>query len=205
VEPLEKIMLASREIAVNYMTPLGLHHIMGYGHHYGPGPWVRNKRRADWTSVYYHQADSNGIGFDRTKSGSNAIGQYADEVQQLYGSIEKCPEEYLLWFHHVPWDHKVKSGRTLWDELCYRYYEGVDSVVWMQKLWSTLEGKVDDNRYRHVKSLLEIQHNEAIWWRNACVLYFQTFSGKEIPKGLKKPDHSLAYYEALEFPYAPGH
>jgi alpha-glucuronidase len=205
VEPLEKMMLASREIAVNYMTPLGLHHIMGYGHHYGPGPWVRNKRRADWTSVYYHQADSNGIGFDRTKTGSNAIGQYKDEVQQLYGPIEKCPEEYLLWFHHVSWDHKLKSGRTLWEELCYRYYEGADSVVWMQKLWSMLEGKIDDSRYRHVKSLLEIQYNEAIWWRNACVLYFQTFSGKEIPAGLNKPDHDLAYYEKLQFPYAPGH
>ena len=205
VEPLGKIMMASREIAVNYMTPLGLHHIMGYGHHYGPGPWVRNKRRADWTSVYYHQADSNGIGFDRTKTGSNAIGQYKDEVQRLYGPIEKCPEEYLLWFYHVPWDHKLKSGRTLWEELCYRYYEGADSVVWMQKLWSMLEGKIDDSRYRHVKSLLEIQYHEAIWWRNACVLYFQTFSGKEIPAGLNKPDHDLAYYEKLQFPYAPGH
>jgi len=181
VSSLKQVMLASREIAVSYMTPLGLHHIMGWDHHYGPSPWIKGKPRADWTSVYYHKADDLGIGFDRTKSGSNALGQYAPEVQQKYGTVESCPEEYLLWFHHVSWDHKMKSGRTLWDELCRAYYQGADSVMWMQNSWNALEGKVDADRFAQVKSLLAIQYKEAVWWRNSCVLYFQTFSKKEIP------------------------
>lgn len=204
VEPLTRMLVSSREIAVQYMTPLGLHHIMGWNHHYGPAPWIKDKPRADWTSVYYHQADSLGIGFDRTVTGSNALGQYAREVQQKYGTIGDCPEEYLLWFHHVPWDHRMHSGRTLWDELCYEYYRGAEAVKGMQDLWNRLEGKVDADRFQQVKSLLAIQYKEAIWWRNACVLYFQTFSGREIPAGLEKPDRSLAYYQSLEFPFAPG-
>ena len=204
VSGLKQVMLASREITVRYMTPLGLHHIMGWDHHYGPGPWIKDKPRADWTSVYYHKADATGIGFDRTKSGSDALGQYAPEVQQKYGSIANCPEEYLLWFHHVSWDHKMKSGRTLWDELCHLYYQGADSVKWMQNSWNALEGKVDADRFAQVKSLLAIQYKEAVWWRNSCVLYFQTFSKKEIPAGLEKPDKSLTYYESLQFPFAPG-
>jgi alpha-glucuronidase len=204
VSALKQVMLASREITVRYMTPLGLHHIMGWDHHYGPGPWIKDKPRADWTAVYYHKADSAGIGFDRTKSGSDALGQYAAEVQQKYGTIENCPEEYLLWFHHVSWDHKMKSGRTLWDELCHFYYQGADSVKWMQSSWNALEGKVDADRFAQVKSLLAIQYKEAVWWRNSCVLYFQTFSKKEIPQGLENPDKPLSYYESLQFPFAPG-
>jgi alpha-glucuronidase len=204
VSSLKKVMLASREIAVSYMTPLGLHHIMGWDHHYGPSPWIKDKPRADWTSVYYHKADRQGIGFDRTKTGSNALGQYAPEVQQKYGTEESCPEEYLLWFHHVSWDHKMKSGRTLWEELCHAYYQGADSVKWMQNSWNALEGKVDADRFAQVKNLLAIQYKEAVWWRNSCVLYFQTFSKKEIPAGLEKPDKPLSYYESLQFPFAPG-
>jgi alpha-glucuronidase len=204
VKSLKHVMLSSREITVNYMTPLGLHHIMGWDHHHGPAPWIKDKPRADWTSIYYHKADNTGIGFDRTKSGSDALSQYAPEVQKKYGTFENCPEEYLLWFHHVSWDHKMKSGRTLWEELCHRYYQGVDSVKWMQKSWDTLGGKIDPDRFAQVKSLLAIQYKEAVWWRNACVLYFQTFSKKEIPAGLEKPDKPLSYYESLEFPYAPG-
>jgi alpha-glucuronidase len=204
VSALKQVMLASREIAVSYMTPLGLHHIMGWDHHYGPSPWIKDKPRADWTSVYYHKADHLGIGFDRTKSGSNALGQYASEVQQKYGTVESCPEEYLLWFHHVSWEHKMKSGRTLWEELCHAYYHGADSVKWMQNSWNALEGKVDADRFAQVKSLLAIQYKEAVWWRNSCILYFQTFSKKEIPAGLEKPDKPLSYYESLQFPFAPG-
>ena len=204
VKTIRAIMMASREAAVDYMTPLGLHHIMGYSHHYGPGPWITDKPRADWTSVYYHQANSEGIGFERTTTGSNALGQYAPEVQAIYADVDKCPEEYLLWFHHVSWDHRMKSGRSLWDELCYRYHEGADTVAWMQRSWDALEGKVDAYRFQQIKSLLGIQYKEAVWWRNACVLYFQTFSGKEIPVGLEKPDKTLAYYEQLQFRYAPG-
>ncbi len=204
VSTLKDMMLASREVTVQYMTPLGLHHIMGWNHHYGPAPWIKDKPRADWTSVYYHQADENGIGFNRTATGSKALLQYTPEVQKIYSSPEACPEEYLLWYHHVPWNYKVKSGRTLWDELCYRYYQGADSVRRMQQQWNTLKGIVDAERFQQVSSLLAIQHQEAIWWRNACVLYFQTFSKKDIPSGLEKPDQSLQYYQSLEFPFAPG-
>jgi alpha-glucuronidase len=203
VEQIKSMMMASREITVNYMTPLGLHHIMGRGHHYGPGPWVKGGR-PDWTSVYYHRADSVGIGFDRTASGSNAAGQYFPPVEKMFGSLEQCPEKYLLWFHHVPWDYKLKSGKTLWNALCDTYYSGVDSVRWLQRTWNKLEGKIDPERFNHVKMLLTIQEKEAVLWRNSCILYFQTFSGKPIPEGLEKPEHPLAYYEKLAFPYAPG-
>jgi alpha-glucuronidase len=204
VKTLNEIMIASREIAVKYMTPLGLHHIMGYNHHYGPAPWIKDKRRADWTSVYYHRADAAGVGFDRSASGSNALEQYHPEVRKIYNELDKCPEEYLLWFHHVAWGHKLKSGRTLWNELCYQYYEGADSVKWMEQQWTSLEGKIDDDQFRHVKTFLHIQQQEAVWWRNACLLYFQTFSQKVIPKELEPPDKPLEYYEGLEFPFAPG-
>lgn len=204
VSTLKDMILASREVTVQYMTPLGLHHIMGWNHHYGPAPWIKDKPRADWTSVYYHQADENGIGFNRTATGSKALLQYTPEVQKIYSSPEACPEEYLLWYHHVPWNYKVKSGRTLWDELCYRYYQGADSVRRMQQQWNTLKGIIDAERFQQVSSLLAIQHQEAIWWRNACVLYFQTFSKKDIPSGLEKPNQSLQYYQSLEFPFAPG-
>ncbi|HEX5171296.1 MAG TPA: alpha-glucuronidase family glycosyl hydrolase [Cyclobacteriaceae bacterium] len=203
IAPIKSIMLTSRETVVDYMTPLGLHHIMGVGHHYGPGPWV-NAGRADWTSVYYHRADSTGIGFDRTATGSNAVSQYFPPVEKIFSSLELCPEKYLLWFHHVKWDYKTKSGKSLWDALCYKYSRGVDSVRWMQKTWSGLENKIDNDRFNHVKMLLTIQEKEAVRWRNSCLLYFQTFSKLPIPAELEKPEHTLDYYEKLSFPYAPG-
>jgi alpha-glucuronidase len=198
------IMLASREVLVNYMTPIGLHHIMGWDHHYGPGPWIKDKPRADWTSVYYHQAEEHGVGFDRTSSGSNALEQYHPQVARIFGDVKKCPDEYLLWFHHVSWDHRLKSGRTVWEEMCYRYDAGTDSVKWMQRQWNSLEGKIDPEQFHHVKSLLEIQYQEANWWRDACLLYFQTFSKKDFPKGFRKPGNTLEYYQRQEFPFAPG-
>ena len=204
VKKVSKMMLESREIIVNYMTPLGLHHIMGWDHHYGPAPWIKDKHRDDWTSVYYHKANSMGIGFDRTESGSNAVNQYFPEVAKIFSSIKDCPEKYLLWFHHVNWDHKLNSGNTLWEELCYKYYEGAESVKEMIKIWETLKNEIDKERFNHVKMLLNIQQKEAIWWRNACVLYFQTFSHQKIPDGLELPDKSLEYYQNLKFPYAPG-
>jgi alpha-glucuronidase len=200
----KKIMSGSREALVNYMTPLGLHHIMGYGHHYGPAPWYDRAARADWNPVYFHKADVNGIGFDRTSKGSNALMQYAPEVRKQFDDINSCPEEYLLWFHHVPWNYKMKSGRSLWDELCYRYYTGVDSVRAMQKAWKSLERFVDKERFNHVTMLLAIQEKEAAWWRNACLLYFQTFSKMPIPPQYEQPDKTLDYYKSLSFPYAPG-
>ncbi len=204
IDAIKKMMMASHQITVNYMTPLGLHHIMGWSHHHGPGPWIKDKHRADWTSVYYHKADSLGIGFDRTKTGSDAVAQYAQPVTDVYSSLKGCPEELLLWFHHVPWTHRMKSGRTLWDELCHRYYTGVDSVRWMQDTWQKMEGKVDDERFAQVTMLLRQQYEEAAIWRDACVLYFQTFSKQPIPAGLPAPAHKLDYYMNLTYPYAPG-
>ena len=205
VDTVRKIMLMSHETLVNYMTPLGLHHIMGYGHHYGPAPWYDKATRADWNPVYFHRADSIGIGFDRTSAGSNALGQYVKEVQNRFQDMKTCPEEYLLWFHHVPWNFKLKSGRNLWEELCYKYYSGVDSVRWMQQAWDKMKAHTDLERFQQVKMLLAIQEKEAVWWRNSCLLYFQTFSKMPLPAGYEKPDQTLAYYQSLSFPYAPGH
>ncbi|RDC62280.1 Alpha-glucuronidase [Adhaeribacter pallidiroseus] len=204
LNPINKMMRQSRETLVNYMTPLGLHHIMGYSHHYGPGPWIKDKQRADWTSVYYHKASPEGIGFDRTVTGSNALAQYAPGVQQQFGKPATCPEEFLLWFHHVKWDYKVKSGRSLWDELCQRYYRGAAEVGQMRQTWQAAQAYVDAERFNHVKMLLLIQEKEARWWRDACVLYFQTFAQRPIPAGLEKPSQTLDYYVKQDPKFVPG-
>ena len=204
VQPIVGMMMASREAAVNYMTPLGLHHLMARGHHYGPGPWVDGGPRADWTSVYYHRADRNGIGFDRTATGSNAVAQYAPEVAAKYADLTQVPEALLLWFHHVPWDHRMASGRPLWDELVGRYSLGVRQVQAMQDTWASLRGRVDAHRHEQVAAFLQIQLREAQWWRDASVAYFQSISGRPLPAGEAPPPHPLAYYEALQFPSAPG-
>jgi len=198
------MMMDSREITVNYMTPLGLHHIMDEGHHYGPGPWIKDLGRDDWTSVYYHRASPSGIGFDRSPSGVNAVEQYFPPVRDLYASPETIPEEFLLWFHHVSWDYKTRSGRTLWDELVHRYYQGAADVTAMKNTWNSLQGKIDPYQFRQVQMALGIQEKEAYWWRNACVLYFQSFSKKPIPTGLEKPQGTLEEYMKLKFPHAPG-
>ncbi len=204
VEDVKRLMLDSRENLVNYMTPLGLHHIMGYGNHYGPAPWINTGSRPDWNCTYYHKADSIGIGFDRTASGSNALAQYTPSVSDQFSDPKTCPDEYLLWFHHLKWGFKMKSGNTLWDELCANYYAGVESVKTMRKTWDNCQSEVDKERFEQVKMLLLVQEKEAIWWRNACVLYFQTYSKLPIPVGFEKPDKTLEYYKSLKFPYAPG-
>lgn len=204
VKELSKLMLSSREIMVNYMNPIGLHHIMATGHHYGPGPWVGNLNRPEWNPTYYHRADSMGIGFNRTATGSNALSQYHPQAAALWSTPANCPDEYLLWFHHVSWSHKMKSGRSLWEELCYRYNAGVDGVARMQKNWDALEKKIDAQRFDQVKQLLALQHKEAKWWRDACLLYFQTFSRQPIPAQYEQPAHTLDYYKSLRFPFAPG-
>lgn len=198
VEPVKEIMMMSREAGVHYRTPLGLAHLCIQGEHYGPAPWTSEMPRPDWTAVYYHKADKEGIGFDRTETGSNAIEQYFPEVTEKFDELEDTPEDYLLWFHHVSWDYKMNSGRTLWEELVHQYYQGVDEVREMQKKWASVEGLVDQQRYDHVKALLEIQEEDAIWWRNACVLYFQQFASEPIPGQYEKPEHSLEYYKELE-------
>ncbi|MCC9167371.1 alpha-glucuronidase family glycosyl hydrolase [Pontibacter harenae] len=204
ISPVKQMMMGSHEALVNYMTPLGLHHIMGWSHHFGPGPWIKDKQRADWTSVYYHQADENGIGFDRTATGSNAIAQYLPPVQKKFRNVKTCPEKFLLWFHHLPWDYKTESGRELWNELAYRYQSGVDSVRQMQQTWNSMERFVDPERFRHVKTFLSIQEKEAVWWRDACLLYFQTFSKRPLPQGVEKPAHTLEYYMQIDPKFAPG-
>jgi len=204
VEPVTDMMLGSRETTVNYMTPLGLHHIMAAGHHHGPGPWV-DGRRPDWTAIYYHRASTDSIGFNRSSSGSNAVGQYYEPVAKLFDIIETCPEEYLLWFHRVPWDYRVNSGNTLWDEMAFRYQNGVDDVRKMQQTWDSLSGYLDSERFRYVESLLGIQEKEAVWWRNSCLLYFQTFSQMPIPDGVEQPNKTLEYYMKIDELYMPGH
>ncbi|MCB0685371.1 MAG: alpha-glucuronidase, partial [Saprospiraceae bacterium] len=204
VKSVKDMMLMSYETMVDYMTPMGLHHIMAAGHHYGPGPWVDNMSRADWNSTYYHRADSLGLGFDRTETGSDAVSQYQRPVERIFGSAEKCPEKFLLWFHHIGWHEEMQSGLTLWEELCQHYENGVSKVGQMLEIWESLENKIDRARYEHVLSLLRIQWKEAKWWRDACLTYFQTFSGMPLPEGVPAAEHDLNYYKNLRFPYAPG-
>jgi alpha-glucuronidase len=199
VAAIRTMMLDSREAVVNYMTPLGLAHIMATGHHYGPAPWVRLSR-ADWSPTYYHKADTLGIGFDRTATGSNAIAQYAEPVRERYGNLKTVPDSLLLWFHHVPWTYQMRSGRTLWNEMVFRYNAGVDTVRAMQKLWASVQPAVDPERFAEVSSFLSIQEREARWWRDAALTYFQTFSRMPIPAGYEQPAHPLAYYQRITCP-----
>lgn len=204
IEATKKMMLTSREAVVNYMNPLGLHHLFDTGHHYGPGPWVGYLSRPEWNPVYYHKADEKGIGFDRSPTGSNATIQYADEVRALFNDIETCPEEYLLWFHHVSWDYKLKSGRTLWDEMGLKYQEGVNQVSEMISTWEVMKPFITEEQFNEVQMLLRIQLKEAKWWKDASLLYFQTFSKKDFPAGVEKTEGTLEHYKSLKFPFAPG-
>ncbi|UNU01112.1 alpha-glucuronidase [Xanthomonas translucens pv. translucens] len=204
VAPVVGMMMASHEAAVDYMTPLGLHHLMGRGHHYGPAPWDAGSARPDWDPVYYHRADRNGIGFDRSATGSNAVAQYAPPLARRFGDVRTVPEDYLLWFHHVPWDHRMASGRPLWEELIGRYDQGVAEVARMRATWAGLAPYVDAQRYRQVADFLAIQQREAQWWRDASIAYWQQVSGRALPPGTAPPPHPLAYYQSLSFPYAPG-
>ncbi|MEL6718696.1 MAG: alpha-glucuronidase family glycosyl hydrolase [Bacteroidota bacterium] len=194
----------SHETCIQYMTPLGLHHIMATGHHFGPGPWVSELGRPEWNPVYYHRADEEGIGFDRTKTGSNALGQYHPEYQAIYSDVDQCPLELLLWYHHVPWDYKLSTGNSLWKQLCLEYHEGAAKVTQMKKDWQTLAGLLDEERYQQVLMHLNIQEKEAKWWRDACLTYFQTFSKMEIPSDLEQAAYNVNYYKSLNYPYAPG-
>lgn len=192
VDPVKKIMLTSRETAVDYMMPLGLHHIFAGGHHYGPEPWGDYKGgRPDWSPVYYHQANAEGLGFDRTKTGSNAVSQYFPPLNEIYGNIKTTPENLILWFHHVPWDYRMKDGKTLWDELCYKYDSGVQNVRNYQKIWDQIQPYIDSQRFSEVQDKLKIQAKDAVWWKDACLLYFQTYSKRPIPPDIEKPVHQL--------------
>ena len=196
VASITRVMLESHEALVDYMTPLGLHHIMWGGHHYGPAPWENQFERADWNPVYYHRADALGLGFDRTQAGSNAVAQYSPAVRAVFADPARTPEKYLLWFHHVPWDRRMRSGRTLWDELALKYQRGVDWVRSTRKDWDALSGVIDGERHAAVKRKLEIQERDAVAWRDACLLYFQTFSKRPLPAGVEKPQKTLEEYKA---------
>ena len=201
VKTIVRLMLASHEAVVNYMTPLGLHHLFWGGHHYGPAPWWDKEKRDDWNPVYYHKSDAFGIGFDRTKTGSNTVSQYHLPVRQQFSNLQQCPENFLLWFHHVSWDHKLKSGRTLWDELALHYQSGVDWVRATRSTWAALAGQIDPERHAAIAKKLAIQERDAIWWRDACLLYFQTFAKRSLPRGVEPPAKTLAEYKekALEW------
>ena len=192
VEPVKELMLQSREAVVDYMMPMGLHHLFAWGHHYGPEPWCAIPgARPDWMPSYYHKADKTGIGFDRSSKGSNAVAQYPSSLATLYDNIDTCPEEYILWFHHVPWTHKMKNGTTLWESLCRHYDKGVQQTKSFQKTWDSIKGHIDNDRFYQVQSLLKTQTRDAIWWKDACLLYFQEFSQLPFPSDMESPIHDL--------------
>jgi alpha-glucuronidase len=184
IDVIKSMMMGSWEACINYMTPLGLHHIMDNSH-YGPGPSIARASRIDWTPVYYHRADSNGLGFDRSSTGSNATSQYFPPLREQYDNIETCPEKYLLWFHHVSWDYKTKSGRTLWEELCKKYYEGTSYVEQMSKTWQSLKAGIDPEIFSHVEAKLQQQRIDSAVWRDTCLAYFQKFSNKPVTESNK--------------------
>ncbi len=200
VEDVTDMMMASHEAVVQYMTPLGLVHIMAAGHHYGPGPWVDHLRRADWNSIYYHRADAEGIGFDRTATGSNAVEQYAAPLRERFSSREKIDDKYLLFFHHVGWEEPLRTGRTLWEELVHRYSQGVAEARRIHQLWQRQRGKVDAARFAAIEEDLHIQADEARWWRDAALSYFGEISGQPLPEGYEAPAHPLQFYRELSCP-----
>lgn len=204
VRTIVRTMMASREAVVDYMTPLGLHHLMATGHHHGPGPWVDDLPRADWNPTYFHRAARDGIGFDRTPRGSGAVQQYAAAIAARWSDPRTTPDELLLWFHRLPWGTPLRSGNCLWRELLQRYDRGVQQVRRMQADWRRVAAQVDARRHDDVAQHLAQQLAEAQWWRDACIAYFQAVSGLPLPADVAAPAQTLGYYRALQFPYAPG-
>lgn len=199
IDGLKKMMFNSREAVVDYMMPLGLHHLFAFGHHYGPEPWCDIKGgRPDWMPPYYHRADSAGLGFNRSSSGSNAVAQYPAQLAKKLDNINTCPEEFILWFHHVPWDFKMKSGATLWQELCNRYQSGVESVETMQRQWTAAKPYIDPELWNDVNERLMTQARDANWWKEGCLLYFQQFSGMPIPDNVTPPVHTLDQLKGIK-------
>jgi alpha-glucuronidase len=166
------------------------------GHHYGPAPWDDKQSRPDWNPVYYHRADEKGLGFDRTSTGSNSVSQYHKEVRERFANITTCPESFLLWFHHVPWDYRLPSGRKMWDDLAMHYQSGVEWTRTAGKEWAGLTGVIDAERQAEIAKKLSIQYSDAVWWRDSVLLYFQTFSKEPLPIGVAKPAKTLEEYEA---------
>ena len=203
-----EILMTTREATVNFMMPLGLHHIFAGGHHYGPEPWYNPKGiRPDWAPPYYHRADAEGLGFNRSSTGSNATSQYPAELGKIYDSRQSCPDELVLWFYHVGWNEPLHSGRTLWNELCHRYQLGIDMVRRIQVQWQEVEqkllaleasGKLPQGTFYDIKQRLAIEEHDAIWWKDACLQYFQTFSKQPIPAFCEKPQRTLDELKAFQ-------
>jgi alpha-glucuronidase len=198
VATLTNILLESHDALVDYMTPLGLHHQMWGGHHYGPAPWWSTFERDDWNPTYYNKADQNGIGFDRTRTGSHTLSQYFPPVREMYSNLKTCPEEFLLWFHHVPWSYRMHSGRTLWNELALHYQRGADWVRTTRKEWEALSGAIDNERFQAVDKKLAIQERDAVWWKDASLSYFESLSNMPLPAGVEKPQRTLADYKKID-------
>ena len=205
VAPVVAMMMGSREAVVDYTGAFGLAHLMATGHHYGPGPWVKELARPEWNPVYYHRADRDGIGFDRTRTGSDAVSQYAPALARKLADPATTPERELLWFHHVGWDRRMASGRTLWEDLVAHYDRGVGYVAEMRRRWDGLRPLIDDERWTKTAALLGVQEREARWWRDASLAYWMSVNGRALPAGVAAPAHPLDYYRALSFPDAPGH
>ena len=204
VDPAVRMMMKSREAVVDYTGPLGLAHVMATGHHYGPGPWVSELKRPEWNPVYYHRADRAGIGFDRTRTGSNAVAQYAPAVARRYADPRTTPESELLWFHHLPWTYRLASGATLWEAMVAHYDRGVATVGELRRDWDGVRPLVDDERWTKTAAMLAVQEREAIWWRDASLAYWMSLNGLSLPAGARTPAHDLAWYKAQSFPDAPG-
>lgn len=201
VRPMSQLLLKSREAVVDYMMPLGLHHIFAGGHHYGPEPWCNPRGwREDWLPKFYHRADSIGLGFNRTdhtepclagNEGSNNVSQYPEPLRTLYNNIKTCPENLLLWFHHTPWDYTMSNGLSMWDNLCYTYDRGVRQAAEFVKTWESAKPYVNAEKYERQLIRFQRQARDAQWWRDACLLYFQQFSGKQLPPDSPAPQFTL--------------
>lgn len=187
------VMTHSREAAVDYMMPLGLHHIFAGGHHYGPEPWCFHEGwREDWLPRYYHKADKEGIGFDRTRGlGSGTVEQYPDSLRKLYADRQNCPENLILWFHHMRWNETLHSGETVWEALCHHYDRGVRTADNFARIWKDMKPYVDSQRWEETLKRYERQARDAWWWRDACLLYFQQFSQQSLPLDCPAPKHHL--------------
>lgn len=205
-EPVLAMMLQSRETMVNYMMPLGLHHLFAFGHHYGPGPWYDAPgQRKDWTPPYYHQADAYGLGFDRSSTGSNAVEQYREPLRSLYNNPATCPENLLLWFHHLPWQYSLKNGLSLWEELCRRYDAGLREVHRYQLVWDSVENWVDSELFHLVQAKLSRQAGDARVWKDACLLYFQSINLLPFPDDMEKPVHDLEVLKKSDMRHYMNH
>jgi alpha-glucuronidase len=181
VKAIKTMLRGSWEACIDYMTPLGLHHLMQEHHHYGPDPGFATAPRLDWNNVYFHRADANRLGFDRNSRGSNAVSQYHSPLREQFDNIHTCPEKFLLWFHHVPWNQRLQSGRTLWEELQHRYDAGVAFVEEMRGIWRSLQDSIDPARHAHVSARLDQQWENAREWRAVCLDYFGHYANQEKP------------------------